>query len=113
MTSTVEALEAEALRLSNQERARLVERLIASLDTDSDIEDAWAAEVERRNPEIEHAIGLLLEHPRLRSIWRFGRRRLFMRRFPYRVIDTLAGDQVRILAVAHSSRRPGYWQRRG
>lgn len=53
MSSTVEALEAEALQLSAAERARLVERLIASLDIDPAIEEAWAAEVERRNAEIE------------------------------------------------------------
>ncbi len=63
MNSTVETLEAEALRLSNQERARLVERLIASLDTDSDIEDAWAAEVERRNTEIESGAVSLISGP--------------------------------------------------
>lgn len=51
--STVETLEAEALRLSAAERARLVERLIASLDADPEIEEAWAAEVERRHAEIE------------------------------------------------------------
>ena len=53
MSSTVEALEAEALQLSAAERARLVERLIATLDTDPEVEEAWAAEVERRNAEIE------------------------------------------------------------
>ena len=53
MSSTVEALEAEALQLSATERARLIERLIASLDVDPEVEDAWAAEVERRNAEIE------------------------------------------------------------
>lgn len=63
MNLTVETLEAEALRLSNQERARLVERLIASLDTDSDIEDAWAAEVERRNAEIESGAVSLISGP--------------------------------------------------
>ena len=63
MNSTVETLEAEALRLSNEERARLVERLIASLDTDSDIEDAWAAEVERRNAEIESGAVSLISGP--------------------------------------------------
>jgi len=41
------------MRLSAAERARLIERLIASLDTDPDVEEAWAAEVERRNDEIE------------------------------------------------------------
>ena len=58
--STVETLEAEALRLSAAERARLVERLIASLDADPEIEEAWAAEVERRHAEIESgAVGTL------------------------------------------------------
>lgn len=41
------------MRLSAAERARLIERLIASLDTDPGVEAAWAAEVERRNAEIE------------------------------------------------------------
>jgi putative addiction module component (TIGR02574 family) len=41
------------MRLSAAERARLIERLIASLDTDPGVEEAWAAEVERRNAEIE------------------------------------------------------------
>ena len=53
MSSTVEMLEAEALQLPSGERARLVDRLIASLDADPAIEDAWAAEVERRNAQIE------------------------------------------------------------
>ncbi len=60
MSSTIEAVEAEALQLSAAERARLVERLIASLDADPDVEDAWAAEVERRHAQIENgAVSLL------------------------------------------------------
>ena len=60
MSSMVETLEAEALQLSAAERARLVERLIASLDIDPEAEEAWAAEVERRNAEIESgAISLI------------------------------------------------------
>lgn len=53
MSLTVEVLEAEALQLSGPERARLIERLIASLDVDPDVEAAWADEVERRNAEVE------------------------------------------------------------
>jgi putative addiction module component (TIGR02574 family) len=63
MSSTVEALEAEALQLSAAERARLVERLIASLDTDPEIEEAWAVEVERRNAEIESGAVSLISGP--------------------------------------------------
>ena len=60
MSSTVETLEAEALQLSAAERARLVERLIASLYIDPEVEEAWASEVERRNAEIESgAISLI------------------------------------------------------
>ena len=53
MSTTVEELEAEALTLSNSQRARLVEKLIASLDSEPEIENAWAEEVERRHAEIE------------------------------------------------------------
>jgi putative addiction module component (TIGR02574 family) len=63
MSSTVEALEAEALQLSAAERARLVERLIASLDIDPEVEETWAAEVERRNAEIESGAVALISGP--------------------------------------------------
>lgn len=53
MSFTVEALEAEALNLSVADRSRLVEKLIVSLDTELDVEAAWAEEVERRHAEIE------------------------------------------------------------
>ncbi len=53
MQTSFETVESEALKLSTAERARLAEHLIASLDEDSEIEDAWAAEVERRIAEIE------------------------------------------------------------
>ncbi len=53
MASSIEVLEREALLAPASERAWLIERLIASLDTDPDIEDAWAVEVERRYAEAE------------------------------------------------------------
>lgn len=60
MSITVEILEAEALNLPVAERARLIEKLIVSLDTEPDVEDAWAAEVERRHAQIESdAVSLL------------------------------------------------------
>lgn len=55
MSQTVEALQAQALNLPAMERARLIEKLIASLDTDPDVEAAWAAEVERRHAELVSA----------------------------------------------------------
>ena len=62
--------------------------------------------------EFEHSVNLLLEHPRLGSKWRWGKRRFVMQRFPFSVIYIVVGEQLRILAVAHHSRRPGYWRGR-
>ena len=62
--------------------------------------------------EFEHAVELLMQHPRLGAVWRHGKRRLVTRRFPFSVIYTIAGDHIRILAVAHHSRRPSYWRGR-
>ena len=53
MSSQLEIIEAQALQLSVEERARLADRLIASLFEDTEVEEAWAAEVERRIEEIE------------------------------------------------------------
>lgn len=53
MSNQVDVLEAEAMKLSLEERARLADRLIASLSDDAEIEEAWALEVERRIAEIE------------------------------------------------------------
>lgn len=60
---TVETLEAAALRLTPADRARLVDRLIATLDADPEVEEAWAAEVERRQAAIENGTVSLLPGP--------------------------------------------------
>ncbi|MGH8646592.1 MAG: type II toxin-antitoxin system RelE/ParE family toxin [Gammaproteobacteria bacterium] len=62
--------------------------------------------------EFERSVNLLLQYPALGSLWRSGRRRLLMRRFPYSLIYRIAGEEIRVLAVAHHSRRPGYWRGR-
>jgi putative addiction module component (TIGR02574 family) len=48
MVPISQELEAAALSLPRSERARLAERLLASLDEDSEVEEAWAEEVRRR-----------------------------------------------------------------
>ncbi|MFZ4536322.1 addiction module protein [Propionivibrio sp.] len=60
MPTTVEELEAKALGLPTDLRARLVEKLIASLDSEPDVENEWAIEVERRHAEIESGVVSLL-----------------------------------------------------
>lgn len=49
MTSNAQRVFQEALTLSASERAELAEQLLASLDhAESDVEAAWAAEIDRR-----------------------------------------------------------------
>ncbi len=60
MSSHLELLEAEAMKLTAEERAQLADRLIASLFEDAGVEDAWESEVERRIEEIEAGRSKLL-----------------------------------------------------
>lgn len=53
MPGQLEIVEAQALKLTSEERAQLADRLIASLFEDAEAEEVWAAEVERRVEEIE------------------------------------------------------------
>ena len=41
-----------------------------------------------------------------------GVRRKLVKRFPYLVIFIELEESVRVIAVAHAARRPGYWRRR-
>ena len=62
--------------------------------------------------EFQRSIALLEAHPRLGSVWRGRFRRLPLRRFPYSIIYCLAGEHLRVVALAHYKRRPGYWRAR-
>lgn len=53
MGNQLELLEAEALKLTTGERAALAQVLLASLDEDAEIEEAWATEIERRIADIK------------------------------------------------------------
>jgi putative addiction module component (TIGR02574 family) len=53
MGNRLEDLEAQALQLSEQERAELAARLLASLSPTPDFDAEWAAVVDRRIEEIE------------------------------------------------------------
>ncbi len=53
MTTPLDTLEAEVLRLPSADRSHLLDRLITSLDADREMEEAWAQEARRRDAEIE------------------------------------------------------------
>jgi plasmid stabilization system protein ParE len=50
------------------------------------------------------------ERPLAWPVWSGGpARRRVLQRFPYSLFFTVNADEAVILAVAHHSRRPGYW----
>jgi putative addiction module component (TIGR02574 family) len=62
MSSLVEELSAKASALPPEERARLAEKLLASLQetADTDIDVAWGEEIQRRIAEIENGTAKLV-----------------------------------------------------
>lgn len=64
--------------------------------------------------EIEAAFELILRFPEVGPQWksRADRRVLVLDRFPFTLPYQIAGEEIVVLALAHTSRRPGYWSRR-
>jgi plasmid stabilization system protein ParE len=76
------------------------------------IEHANVALGESFAVEFERSISALLEHPLIGNAWRGGTRQFPLCRFPYSIVYQIKPDLLRVVAVAHHSRRPGYWSRR-
>lgn len=60
---------------------------------------------------VANALALIESHPEIGSPrrGRYLARQLNVRGFPYAVAYRIRPDDVYIVAVAHMSRRPGYW----
>jgi toxin ParE1/3/4 len=58
---------------------------------------------------VEEALGHVLEYAEAAEVVRGDIRRKPLRRFPYSLLYTIRGQEVRILAVMHQRRRPFYW----
>lgn len=41
-----------------------------------------------------------------------GAKRIMLRRFPYDIVVREYSEEILVVAVAHQSRRPGYWRNR-
>lgn len=52
MASNLDTLQAEVLRLSPADRARLLDRLVASLDVDASVEAAWDDLADQREQDL-------------------------------------------------------------
>jgi toxin ParE1/3/4 len=62
--------------------------------------------------EFERTANLILTNPMLGAVFSSTRRRHFLRRFPYSIIYQITAKELRVIAVAHHRRRPGYWSKR-
>lgn len=62
---------------------------------------------------VQQALIQISEGPRHWAPGAFNTRRYLLRRFPFLLIyRELHADKIQIVAVAHTSRRPGYWKQR-
>jgi len=67
---------------------------------------------ERFEFEIRYATDLLLDQPEIGTSVSPDLRKFVLIRFPFTLYYSVADDVLRIEAVAHQSRRPGYWKSR-
>lgn len=56
MSTSLEVLEAEVLQLGPSDRSHLLERLIASLHADPEVEEAWEREADRREAGLDSGV---------------------------------------------------------
>ena len=59
--------------------------------------------------EFERTANFVLANPLVGAVFHGTRRRYILRRFPYGIIYQVTTDELRVIAVAHHRRRPGYW----
>jgi toxin ParE1/3/4 len=63
---------------------------------------------------VENVVHRICENPKAGSRYGTSRfRYLLVRRFPYVVFYSESKALVRVMAVAHGRRKPGYWKNRG
>jgi plasmid stabilization system protein ParE len=63
----------------------------------------------RFEEELARISQAILARPEVYPKHRKGTRRALLQRFPYGVIYRVVGDEIQILAIAHTRQRPGYW----
>jgi plasmid stabilization system protein ParE len=61
---------------------------------------------------IKETLASIVETPTLWAPDRSGIRTVLVKRFPYKIIYGVRDEAIEIFAVAHTSRRPGYWRGR-
>lgn len=63
--------------------------------------------------ELDAAEAAITRLPHAWPSYEHGTRRYLLRRYPFGVVYRVEPDRILVVAVAHGSRRPGYWANRG
>jgi toxin ParE1/3/4 len=67
----------------------------------------------RFDAEVDRALTQIAAAPRRWASGPFSTRRFLLRGFPYVLVyREQAAEKIQIIAVAHTSRKPGYWRKR-
>ena len=93
------------VRFVPQAREELMQATAHYQDQSNDLAERFLADV-------AGAIDLLQQFPGIGPPITGNVRRLLLRTFPYQLVYRLEGDDIRVFAVAHLKRRPGYWRKR-
>ena len=96
-------------------KLRLHRLAVAEIDAEVDYYESrhsgLGAELE---DEIDAVLVMILEFPQAAAQWkdRVDRRVAVLDRFPFTIPYQIMGDTIVVLALVHTSRRPGYWAQR-
>jgi mRNA-degrading endonuclease RelE of RelBE toxin-antitoxin system len=68
----------------------------------------WGGDIDA----VEKNLALIRTNPFIGKIDKEGNRRFRVKNFPYLLIYKIKQQTIFVLAVAHTSRKPGYWKNR-
>ncbi len=63
----------------------------------------------RLKVEVKSSISRITQFPEAWSIERGDVRKIFVHRFPYKILYSIEKDHILIIAIAHQHRKPDYW----
>jgi len=59
--------------------------------------------------ELRRVVGMATLQPGIASLGPNGTSCFYFKRFPYTLVFRVQRDELRVIAIAHQSRRPEYW----
>jgi len=62
--------------------------------------------------EVDRALAQIIQSPQRWATGSHSTRRFLLKQFPFIVLYRVQTAAIQIMAIAHTSRRPGYWKQR-